>query len=341
MNQYIQNAGRIMCLDGRYDIVTKKPLGNCKVDNPFNIHARLQDTDNRLSVSQLELGRLQVPGVLADWLLHWGSRQLRRDALYRAVINSVRDLNFRREHVAITYQWRPELVDQVRSRGTSVLLTDADRERLLLYTARIAALAADPSLRHGVSMDVFMGPLFQLAASRSADASDENRALLAALAIYVNGLNLERLVALPRGNRYRPRRLALTLGGRRDLAQHFSISAALAAAGGSPLADAVGLSKEVRDSTRGSGFSFTDLAADRAGVRFAEVAMGSAAKRLQRRLAKGKGESDYMPVVKGLPEFMGADRFQQTYGSVGSPAYRAVAADIEQRISDLAVHQLR
>jgi uncharacterized protein YfiM (DUF2279 family) len=59
--------------------------------------------------------------------------------------------------------------------------------------------------------------------------------------------------------------------GRYDSAQHFVISAALAAWAGEPAANAIGVYKEIDDSRRGSGFSFADLAADRAGTRFGEV----------------------------------------------------------------------
>jgi hypothetical protein len=51
----------------------------------------------------------------------------------------------------------------------------------------------------------------------------------------------------------------LRLRGRLDFPQHLLISAALAAEGGGPLADAIGLYKEVADARHGSGFSFNDI----------------------------------------------------------------------------------
>ena len=50
-----------------------------------------------------------------------------------------------------------------------------------------------------------------------------------------------------------------------DLAQHFIVSAVIAAAGGTPIAAAAGVYKELNDARDGSGFSFSDIAADRAG----------------------------------------------------------------------------
>ena len=74
------------------------------------------------------------------------------------------------------------------------------------------------------------------------------------------------------------RRVELTLNGRHDSAQHFVISAALAAWAGEPVAEAIGLYKELDDARRGSGFSFADLAADRAGTRFGELVAKASAR---------------------------------------------------------------
>ena len=64
-----------------------------------------------------------------------------------------------------------------------------------------------------------------------------------------------------------------TLLGRRDLAQHFFVSGYLTATMGAEAANAAGVAKELVDANTTSGFSFADLAADRAGVRFADGVM--------------------------------------------------------------------
>ena len=69
-----------------------------------------------------------------------------------------------------------------------------------------------------------------------------------------------------------------TMLGRRDLAQHFVLSAFLAANSGTQAAEAAGLAKEVVDAQGPSGFSFTDIAADRAGIRFAGSVSRSACR---------------------------------------------------------------
>jgi hypothetical protein len=134
----------------------------------------------------------------------------------------------------------------------------------------------------------------------------------------------------------RPVQRTVKLNGRDDFSKHFLISAAIAAEAGSPLADAIGLYKEVEDSRGGSGFSFNDIAADRAGTRFGELAV-KAPRKLQAALAAGARERDFMPDVSDLPEFMPEAEFKRRYGGIGAPAYRKMMAEIETRIGACAL----
>jgi hypothetical protein len=157
--------------------------------------------------------------------------------------------------------------------------------------------------------------------------------------LYIQGVDIARLLDEPADDRYRAESRPLTLQGRTDFAQHFLISAGIAAAGGSRLADAVGLLKEIEDSRGGSGFSFTDLAADRAGVRFAETATGSGASTVQDLIADGADESVFMPEARDLPEFMPEREFVRRFGGVGAPGYQRIADKIERRIAALDIHR--
>ena len=73
----------------------------------------------------------------------------------------------------------------------------------------------------------------------------------------------------------------------------------------------------------------------RAGTRFGEQATRSrtAAKDIQRRLAKGITETDIMPPARDLPENMRSETFKQRFDYVGSPAYQEVMDEIERRIN--------
>jgi uncharacterized protein YfiM (DUF2279 family) len=162
----------------------------------------------------------------------------------------------------------------------------------------------------------------------------ENRAAIIVLAFYANGKGLAEIV--PAARQWpQPFRRRVTLAGRDDFPKHFLISAALAAEAGTPLADAIGVYKEVEDSRGGSGFSFNDVAADRAGARFGEVASNSPerARQLARALAAGVQESDFMPEVADLPEFVQEADFARRYGGIGGSGYNRMMATIEARVA--------
>jgi hypothetical protein len=124
-----------------------------------------------------------------------------------------------------------------------------------------------------------------------------------------------------------------TLRGRHDLAQHYFVSAAIAALAGSALAESAGLAKELNDSAGGSGFSFADLAADLAGITLAEQVQSGRIPlaRLQRSFPVEK----YLPSLSGLPDDLSQAQFAQTYGGAGDPRYQAMLRDIRQRIEGL------
>ena len=101
------------------------------------------------------------------------------------------------------------------------------------------------------------------------------------------------------------------------------------------LSDLIGMYKELLDASpqgRGSGFSFNDIAADKAGVRLGRIAVQQP-QALQARMAEVQADTDLLPDVRDLPEFLTAAQLQQRYGGIDAPAYRAVMQDIDRRIA--------
>jgi hypothetical protein len=105
--------------------------------------------------------------------------------------------------------------------------------------------------------------------------------------------------------------------------------------------DAAGLLKEELDADGGSGFSFADLLADRAGTTFAEVATRDEARAaaVQRRIAEGFWVDEFFPPADGLPEGIPDAQLQSRYGGVGGPLYRRTAEEIERRIAACAAYR--
>jgi hypothetical protein len=115
----------------------------------------------------------------------------------------------------------------------------------------------------------------------------------------------------------------------------------VAPAAGSPLADAIGVYKELDDARGGSGLSFPDLAADRAGTHFGAQAARSrqSARALQKCFVAGAVEADFMPDVSGLPAPNDAAELEGRFGGVGGAAYRQAEGEIERRIAALALYR--
>jgi hypothetical protein len=311
--------------------VPANPLGRY-----VNVQALLRETGGLPAFDELRIGRLPVPGMIANWALAHAMRSLDQTKEYQVAADTIRSVSIADGSVQIVYEWR----DDLPARLSNVLLSPAERERLKLYQERLVQVTRAAATPRSMSYDDLLVPLMRLAAERAGDPQAESRAVIVVVAFYVNGKGLAAIV--PGAKDWpRPVPLTVTLNGRTDSPQHFSVSAALAAHAGGPLSDAIGLYREVDDSRHGSGFSFNDIAADRAGTRFGELATGSAAsaRQLQRRIAAGIKEADLMPDVADLPEFMPEAEFKLRFGGIGAPAYQRMMQDIERRVAACSLYR--
>jgi hypothetical protein len=124
-----------------------------------------------------------------------------------------------------------------------------------------------------------------------------------------------------------------TMRGRRDLATHFFVSAYLTSAFGADVAHSAGFAKELLDAQGASGFSFADIAADRAGVRFANgVLKGQFALA---SLANSFKVETFMPPIENLPEGFSAAQFKSDYGKKEGPKVLTELKKIDSRINAL------
>ncbi len=124
-----------------------------------------------------------------------------------------------------------------------------------------------------------------------------------------------------------------TVRQRRDLAQHFFLSAYLTVVVGPQAAEAAGMAKELADARSGSGFSYADLAADLAGVMFAEKVLRG--DLTVEQLAGQFQVEQYMPDVSDLPEGLGWDELRPQLSSRGADSLTSRRQAIIQRIKQL------
>lgn len=309
--------------------------------NPFgrylNLTAEVAEAPGGVRIRSLQLGSLPLPAALADGVAHLAHRWLRRDETYATLADAFSRVSFDENQATLDYRWRPELLTRLERKSADLLIAPEDQARMLAYSGQLDTLIKRHP--HGSTLPLvdIVAPLFAYAQARGGDIAEENRAALTALAAYLSGISLPKLLEGDSPSIRRAPRVLLSLHGRRDFAEHYVISAALTVNGGSRLANAIGLVKEEEDANRGSGFSFTDVAANRAGVMLGEAATGESAERVQLRLAAARSDADLLPDFRDLPEFMSESEFDRRFGPVGSARYQRVIDRIDAR---LAAHPL-
>ena len=175
--------------------------------------------------------------------------------------------------------------------------------------------------------------------SKDGGAARENRAAILALAYLLGHQRVRALVGELETPSPRARRRfnQVKLRNRRDWTQHFTISAAVQVLGNTIASLDVGILKEELDADGGSGFSFGDLMADRAGTEFAVQVTKSEdrAKAMQIRISSGFQEEDFVPPGSDLPEGLSAREFDDKFGGVGGTGYTKLLNEIDQRIAAL------
>jgi hypothetical protein len=329
-----KGAVQARVMDGETHISGSIQIPDLSFRPYLNISLTVTDVAGRPRVSDLRVGQLSIPDQISGMLVREAIAKYYKSKQTELTEDIIKQVKFTDGQLAISYLWQPSILDRARD----TLIDQGEQEATVVYYNELAAL----QVREG-SLTGVLQPLFALAQRRSqsgADPVSENRALLLVLGAWALNQGMDHVVRRE-AQQQRIKSFRLALNRRVDLARHFVVSAAIASSGDTILANAVGLYKEVSDSQGGSGFSFADLAADRAGTRFGEEATRSeaSARRIQQLLASGMSESDIMPRSKDLPENVNAAQFKRRYGEIGSRDYNRVANEIERRVAACSIYR--
>jgi hypothetical protein len=335
-HRFGKGSAQVILADGNAVIRLSLPMATIPINGYINLAASVTEVDGKPQLQSVQVGKLMLPDVLTQILALQFVDWLRQSAEYKAGLDSLKWVKLSRNELGIVYRWAGGF-----SKGMRASIIDKqERDRLLHYQSILAA----NSVRNEAVMPLsqILPPLVRVAAARSVngDALAENRAVILVVAFHVLGVSLKRI--LPEAANWpRSAPQSITLDGRDDFAKHFMASAAIAAYADTMLSDAIGLYKEIEDSLHGSGFSFNDIAADRAGTKFGEKAVISeaSAQQLQRQVVSGLKDADLMPLWSDLPEFMSEMEFKQRFGGIDAPAYQRMMQKIEQRVAALRVLQ--
>jgi len=305
-----------------------------------NVRATLIETDHLPQPQSVRIGKLAIPDWMSQFITDQIERRLDSHPLYGAGFNSIRQVKFSPDALQVSYHLQ-EGVDGADNFNLPVL---SKTEQAIVYRYHLFLVQNSHRQSSGKTeqdtqpLSRILQSLMQMSAEHSKKnrASVENRAAILAATLYTLRLPLKYFI--PEADDWpRAKHQVITLDGRQDFAQHFIVSAAITAYSDTFLSDAIGLYKEIEDARSGSGFSFNDIAADRAGTLFGERATVSrvAALQIQQWASQGITDKDLMPAWEDLPEHLPKPVFRQHYGNLDTPAYHRMMKTIEQRVAAL------
>ena len=336
--RYDDLGGRVALAEGEAEIVVAARSPLAWVTPFLNVRARVSGLPSEPEFRDVVVGRLPIPGVLGRLVARLAEAELTsRIPALAAVIPAVERLDYGEETLGIAVRWSSELSHGMRdARRDSAADELGGQERLAAYReARLAALTGTPEeVPLARILPAFGARLRQRVAREDSDPRAETRAAFAVLTFHAVHHPIEDLTG-PLETPDPPER-HLTVQGRGDLTKHYLVSALTTMVSSRLLGDALGLAKELSDADGGSGFSFADLAADRAGTRLAEAAFESEdrLRALAARLAEPLEDGDLVPVVGDLPEGMDLGTFTALYQDASGPRYEALVALIDRRVDE-------
>jgi len=343
LNRYSKSAVHIELKNNKLRFTVTMTLPENSLGKYLNISFRLGNIEgNELPViTKFKAGKLLLPAKLAALVIDTIIQRSSLNEYFILATRPIKAAKIDQQKLTITYYHNKDTLIQARN----FLTHTGDNSALNIYQQKLAEIVAnhDPAWR--LSLAELLRPLFELAYQRSTleTAIDENRIVISAINDYVNKQETKKLLSTPEvtptatGQQY-----SAFLYKRIDLAQHFIGSAALTASVNKQAAQIAGEEKELSDAQAGgSGFSFIDLAADKAGTRFGEMATSSPenARKMQKAMSGIKDYSDFMPDPRDLPEHMNEADFKQRFESVNSAVYQEISRQIDARISATPIYK--
>lgn len=340
LNRYSKSAVNIEIKNTVLRVTVTMTLPRNGLGQYLNISFRLGNDDHSQlpSLTKFKAGKLLLPAKFAAFVIDNIIRHTSLNDYFILATRPIKAIKIDPQKISITYYSSMETLIQARN----FLTQGSDNPKLDIYQQKLAEVIAqhDPAWR--LSLADLLKPLFELALQRSTleNAIEENKIAIIAVNNYVNRKETKKFLSFPASKLTAEKRYPTFLYKRIDLAQHFIGSAAITASVNGQVAKVVGEEKELSDAQGGSGFSFIDLAADKAGTRFGEMATSSPenALKIQKAMSGIKDYSDFMPDPTDLPEHMDEAEFKQRYQSVDSAVYQEISKQIDARIAATPIY---
>ncbi|PIE43751.1 MAG: hypothetical protein CSA50_03890 [Gammaproteobacteria bacterium] len=347
-------------LKGRVNIAPLAIIGAFTLDIPttpagryVNMTVTVLPSADGLSVYRVSLGDLDIPGDLALAFVEIVlNRFIANESFGTKLINAVDAIEVTHSTLTLKYHPIPNFRQTIISTKQQVkdmrnnMAVFGDPKVIRAYYEHICAFHPKISGIGEAHFGYYLRSVFSLAEKRSHLSElpvEENKAAILALAIFLGSPYFDSVIgALDQNtlNQCQPKKTKVTLANRNDLRLHFIFSAALKLLSDSGLSFAIGEFKELLDTQQGgSGFSYADLAADRAGIRFAEISQRkNDALKVQTMASRFADEQTFFPDITGLPEGISRKEFEKR-GGIESDYYKNYLTTINRRIDLLPLYR--
>ena len=288
-------------------------------------------------IRSLSIGDLTIADEYANLLIENIIKHSALKKYYVLFNRHINHIKVTEQQLQITYHLSADSYHQARQLFTS----GVDNHVLILYHRKLQETISQHNKNWRLSLSDLFKSMFKLAYQRSTmdNAIEENRMVIYILNAYVNRQSIKDYLPdyITNSAKLHP----VYIYQRTDMAKHFMGSALLTSSGSGYLANFLGLEKELQDLQQGSGFSFIDLAADRAGMYFGELATATpeSARIMQKAMSEIVDYTAFMPEVRDLPENMHAAEFKLKYHSIYSHEYQKILEQIDQRIAACSIYR--
>jgi len=330
-------------IDGR-QIVVHASHRMARVGRWLNVTVRAEGPSQAFPTTRIKVGIWALPPAVSRWALQMGRLYLRRRAEVPPLDVMVRNLKVEPTAVSalVSLPGKSGLVDQI----ASAVAKPIDRASVLSAYCALADLQRrKPSgdfaeqVRRVFSLD-----------KAGVSHADLNRAAFVALAMLTVDERVGDFAQLsPAGlGKCRSPVTRTAIYGRHDWPKHWALSAAIAVGAGTQLSEAAGEWKELADGLAQqsqlaiddpTGFSMSDLAADRAGFKTARSAWQvQRAAPMAEALAHVTPEQ-LLPMKLVIPEIaLSNDAFVKHYGGVDDPRFREKVREIDAVLDARGLH---
>ena len=298
---------------------------------------------------KVTIGKLRLPPNVANWIAEIAFAKIVGKQKASAILDGIKFVEIDTNTITFIYSPNFKFSDGItaisetfnQASGLKQKIDEARVEHYYRYYTNTYSNTQRIELH--VTMSHLIIEAFNQSHAQDLEITEEHHAALLALALYFEPELFKYLYRAPLLSEPTHNIPEVIVNKRIDLGKHFIVSAALKLLADNGVSDHISELKEILDSQSASGFSFTDIAANRAGIMFADLLTKEkivATRVQQHTLYKNIKLDDFFPPFSHLDEGMTHPQFEQKYTNTASISYKKQMNQIDASILALRLYNL-